>query len=488
MTKNLDVTPLVLLHELAGEPLSSDKPEKDQQFKIALESLAKLSIFADVETWEIDGNPWHRPVRPNSFRYFKFGPATADNYLDYGAFTTNRLLTALEETDFLFLPDGEIKPRMAFDQFYSEELRANAAVVAPRLADWALGFVDDSVKVDGSWTKAQFESYFADRIVPLKSQTPQSLSLVEQSKYPVQAVQLLLMQHAVDFLSEASLMARYSLGDYGNLQSQLFKVLLDEYGYGVHETKHSTLFKKTLESVGLLAQTHAYWQFYLNTTLLVNNHFHRLTTRPRNFFRYLGAITLAENTFAPYCDAVARVLRKVHGDKVDVRYYKEHAHIDVHHGRMTYTDLALEAIDRHGEDIIPEMVLGMEQTLYLQDLAERDLCAQLTWMSKKDDYHKLGMEIRDAVLADAANLPVARLIEPKGYLSVTHVHNGDELCVVDQGVLRFCSGPNSFVDLEAGQAVVIRKHRLHGAVPLSEICHYNIYSIGDYRRYADRDV
>jgi hypothetical protein len=25
-------------------------------------------------------------------------------------------------------------------------------------------------------------------------------------------------------------------------------------------------------------------------------------------------------------------------------------------------------------------------------------------------------------------------------------------------------------------------------VPLSDICHYNIYSIGDYRRYADRDV
>ncbi|MEO7734509.1 MAG: hypothetical protein ABIY55_26370, partial [Kofleriaceae bacterium] len=236
MTKNLDVTPLVLLHEHIGEALDGDKAAKDKQFKTALESLAKLPIFADVESWEIDGNPWQRPVRPTSFRYFKFGPVTADNYLEYGALTTNRLLTALEETDFLFLPDGEIKPKSAFDQFYSEELRANAAVVAPRLTDWALGFVDERVKVDGSWTKAQFETYFADRIMPLKAQIPQSLSLVEQSNYPVEAAQLLLMQHAVDFLSEASLMARYSQGDYGGLQSQLFKVLLDEYGYGVHET------------------------------------------------------------------------------------------------------------------------------------------------------------------------------------------------------------------------------------------------------------
>jgi hypothetical protein len=184
----------------------------------------------------------------------------------------------------------------------------------------------------------------------------------------------------------------------------------------------------------------------------------------------------------------ARTLRKVHGDKLDPSYYLEHAHIDEHHGRMTYKDLALEAIDRHGEGIIPELVLGMEQTLYLQGLAERDLVAQLDWMSKKDDYHQLGMEIRDQVLAEEHTMPVARLIEPRGYLSVTHVHDADELCVVHKGVLRFCSGPDSFVDLGEGQAVVIRRNRLHGAVPLSEECHYNIYSIRDYRRYADRDV
>lgn len=472
----------------AETPVVSRQLVSDKLFNKALDELARLPIFADVETWEIGTNPWSRPVRPNSFKYFQFGPATTKNYLEYAAFTTNRLLTALNEVDFLFLPDRDLAPKSSFDQFYSEELRTNASIVAPRLADWALGFIDEEVSVTGTWTKSQFETYFKDRILPLKQQVPASLGMIAESKYPVQAAQLLLMQHAVDFLTEASLMARYSPGDYGNLQSQLFKILLDEFGYGVHDTKHSTLFKKTLESIGLLPQSHAYWQFYLNTTLLLNNYFHRITSRPRNFFRYLGAITLAENTFAPYCQAVDCTLRKVYGDQVDTNYYQEHAHIDVHHGRMTYQDLALEAIDRYGESIIPEIVLGMEQTLYIQDLAERDLWAQIEWMSKKDDYHQLGMEIRDAVLADENKLTAHRLIEPRGYLSVTHVHNGDELCVVNSGVLRFCSGPNSFVDLQAGQAVVIRRNRLHGAVPLSEECRYNIYGIGDYRRYADRDV
>jgi Iron-containing redox enzyme len=473
---------------LAEAPPVTNQLLSDDLFRSALDEIAKAPIFADIDDWEIAANPWCRPIRPGSFKYFKFGPTTPANHLEYAAFTTNRLLTALNELDFLFLPERKLDPKDSFDQFYSEELRSCASVVAPRLADYALDFVDQEVTVEGGWTKPRFEDYFTQRIVPLKHELPRSLSLVTASKYPEQAAQLLLMQHAVDFLTEASLMARYSLGDYGNLQSHLFKVLLDEFGYGVHDTKHSTMFKRTLESVGLRSNSHAYWQFYLNTTLLLNNYFHRITSRPRHFFRYLGAITLAENTFAGYCEGAARTLRNVYGDRADVRYYKEHAHIDVHHGRMTYQDLALAAIDRHGEEIIPEIVLGMEQTLFLQELAERDLVAQLEWMSKKDDYHELGMEIRDRVLADEANLPVARLIEPRGYLSVTHVHNGDELCVVDRGVLRFCSGPNSFVDLNAGEAVVIRRHRLHGAVPLSEICHYNIFSIGDYRRYADRDV
>ena len=250
----------------------------------------------------------------------------------------------------------------------------------------------------------------------------------------------------------------------------------------------SGLLKQLVRSCGLHDEPHAYWQFYLNTTFLLNNYFHRITRQPEEFFRYLGAITLAENMFGPYCRQAAATLRKVHGDKIDTRYYQVHAHIDQHHGRMTLEEMLLPAIDLYGDEVIHDIVLGMEQTLYLQDLAEKDLCAQITWMSKKDDYHHLGMEIKDAVLAKQDQVNIMRLIEPLGELSVTHVHDGDELCIVNSGVLRFISGPNSYVDLQPGQAVVIQKSRLHGAIVLSDECRYNIYSIGDYRHYADRQI
>jgi hypothetical protein len=479
--------PLSLASIIQEATQTSEALSDEEVFNALVKSLVAAPLFADVHEWEVK-DAWRRPVRPQTLKYFKFTRSTPENHLRYAAFTANRLLTALNEVDFMFLPEGRLESQWARPSFYNEEFRMLAALVTPQLQKYALSFVDENVTVSGHWTKKKFEEYFQERIMPLAEKKATSFDLIENSKYPVQAAQLLMMQHAVDFLVEASHMARYILGDYGKLQSQLFRVILDEYGYGVHERKHSTLFKDVLRSIGLETNTHAYWQFYLNTTFLLNNYFHRITRQPEDFFRYLGAITLAENMFGPYCRYTAAALRKVHGDKVNVQYYLEHAHIDQHHGRMTLEDMLLPAIDRYGDEIIPDIVLGMEQTLYLQDLAEKDLCAQVTWMSKKDDYHHLGMEIKDAVLANQDKINIMRLIEPLSELSVTHCHDGDELCIVNSGVLRFVSGPNSFVDLQPGQAVVIQKSRLHGAIVLSDVCHYNIYSIGDYRRYADREV
>lgn len=460
---------------------------EDEIFSVLVNRLAATPLFADVHEWELKGT-WQRPIRPKTFKYFKFAPSTPETYLRYAAFTTNRMLTALNEAAFLFLPERRLQDNWAHESFYTGEFRTLSALVTPQMQKYALGFVDENVTVSGQWTKKKFQDYFQERIMPLVGRPPLSLKMIENSKYPVQAAELLLMQHGLDFLVEASHMARYMLGDFGKLQSHIFRVILDEYGYGVHERKHSSLFKAVLHSVGLRTNTHAYWQFYLNTTFLLNNYFHRITRQPEEFFQYLGAITLAENLFGPYCHQTAATLRKVYGDRIDVRYYQEHGHIDQHHGRMTLEEMVLPAIDLYGDEVIREIVLGIEQTLYLQDLAEKDLCAQISWMSRKDDYRDLGMDIKDGVLAKQDQVNIMRLIEPKGELSVTHVHDGDELCIVNSGVLRFISGPNSYVDLQPGQAVVIQKNRLHGAIVLSDVCHYNIYSIGDYRRYADREV
>ncbi|MCH8958661.1 MAG: iron-containing redox enzyme family protein [Proteobacteria bacterium] len=129
-------------------------------------------------------------------------------------------------------------------------------------------------------------------------------------------------------------MARNVLGNFGLAQSELFKVLIDEYGYGVHEAKHSTLFGETLRSRGLSSDVHAYWQFYLASSLALTNYFHFVTRNHEHFFRYLGALYYTEASLAPATRKQSETLRAVHGDRVDTRYFDEHAHIDEDHARM----------------------------------------------------------------------------------------------------------------------------------------------------------
>ena len=65
-------------------------------------------------------------------------------------------------------------------------------------------------------------------------------------------------------------------------------------------------------------------------------------------------------------------------------------------------------------------------------------------------------------------------------LSSAHCHDGDELCHIVSGTMKFVSGFDSHLILEAGEGVVIEKNRLHGAIIESEECVYQIYSVGDY--------
>jgi hypothetical protein len=456
-------------------------------FEQQMQYLRNFAIYRDIEEWVEHHNVWARPIRPQSFKYADFENTNLENKFNYAAFTMSRTLTAMYELDFMYLPESSENIVEQLQQVYNPELRQVAAQLIPELEKRSLGFLQDEVKVSDKWTRGDFLEYFRSKVASVDAM-PASFDLIREHKDNKELINMLLMQHAVDFLPESSHMARFVKGDFGALQSAIFRVMIDEFGYGNHETKHSTLFKKTLSSVGMQDNSHAYWMFYLNSTLLTNNYFHMLTRSPEKFFQYLGAIAYAENTFGPYCRRTKDLLRDCYGEQVDTRYYSEHDHIDGHHGRMTVDEIILPAIEKFGPSIIPEIVRGVESVAKLQEIGEEDFYNQIEWMSKRPLYRKLAQDIKQNVLADIANIPVALLNEPFNELSVAHVHDGDEFCIVDEGVLRFCHGPDCFSDLQAGECVVIKKNRLHGALVISENCKYRILSIGDYTKYANYQV
>lgn len=460
------------------EPFSLTREE----LKVAVQRYASNPLFLDNEEWVNDDNPFRRQLRPQVLPYLDFSRVLSrKELLTYESLAAQRLLTSIYEADLMFLPASGLAEKWDdFQLYYSPSNRAYGEAIRPALERFAFGFLDDEVEVSGKWSKAELEE-FLRALGQRPTQTLASETAIEKSSDPRRAARMWLIQFAPDFLSEASPMIRNVLGSYGAPQSEWFKIIIDEYGYGVHDTKHSKLFERTLASAGLRADIHHYWQYYLTSSLMVNNYFHYLGKNHELFFRYAGALYYTEATLVDFCRRVSNLLTKVFGEQAYTEYFDEHVHIDQHHGRMALEKLILPLVDQFGDVIIPEIVRGFEEFQLISEIADADFADQIAWMDGGPVNKQLHDPLWAAVQSGKVTAPVARLVEPRGELSNTHCHDGDELCHIVSGTMKFVSGFDSHQILEAGQGTLILKNRLHGAIIESDECVYEIHSIGDHR-------
>ncbi|HEX9991929.1 MAG TPA: iron-containing redox enzyme family protein [Acidimicrobiales bacterium] len=468
---------------LDGEP----KYDLDdyELFRDCLLQFGDSELFADTEEWLSIDNPYRRTLRPHVFKYLDFSrPLTRDEILTYTSLTANRTLLTVYETDFVLLPRGDFASKQDdFRAFYDPRRKVLAEVIRPRLERFVFDFLGSEVSVSGKWTLSSLRELFEDQVAAVRRNDPiPSLEAILKSSNREHAAKTFLIQLAGDFLMESSPMARNVLGNFGDLQSELFKIVIDEFGYGVHRTKHSTLFEHLLESVGLDPSAHAYWQFYLTSSLLMNNYFNWISKDHSLFFRYLGAVLQTETAFISSCAQMAETFRIVYGEQADVTYFLEHVSIDQDHSRMAWDKLVQPAVEQYGEAIIPEIVRGFEEARYLADLADQDFVAQVAWMDGQPEYKSLHPAVLERIESGAVTCPVQTFVEPRGELSVTHVHDGDELCHIESGVMHFITGHDRITELKAGEGVVIQHNRLHGAIIDSDECVYHIHSIGDHQR------
>jgi hypothetical protein len=451
-----------------------------EQLTEALQAYAVNPIYLDNEEWENYDNPYRRQLRPQVLKYLNFSRVCPrKEILTYESLAAQRILTTIYENDLMFLAHEANDEKWADAKlFYSPDNRAKGEVIRPSLENFAFGFLEEEVEVTGEWTKESLLQYL--KSLDTNVGGGESAKAILASSNQERAAKMWLIQFAPDFLSEASPMARNVLGNYGAQQSDWFKIVLDEYGYGVHDTKHSKLFERTMESVGLRSDLHAYWQYYLVSSLLVNNWFQYLGKNHEFFFRYLGALYYTESTLVDFCRSAAETLRSVFGDTADVEYFTEHVHIDQHHGRMALEKLILPIIERCGESVIPEIVRGIEEYRVIAEIADNDFADQIRWMDAGPERKKMHDPVWAAVDSGKVTPPVAHIVEPYGELSNTHSHDGDELCHIVSGTMKFVSGFESYQILEGGEGTVIDHNRLHGAIIVSEECVYEIHSIGDY--------
>lgn len=445
-----------------------------------LERYMRAPIFRTHTGFLLEDNPFRRPLRIQDIPLFDFAtPLDRAAAFSASGLFGHRLLLNMYEADLMFLPDGPWKGQeQDFLQFYNEELRSAADLIRPHLEQHLFGFLDQEISPTGPWRGEEMRALFEERIRIANPEESPVMQAIRNAKDPKKAADFLLVQMAGDFLTEISAMARNILGSYGPHLSELFKVLIDEYGYGVFSEKHSTLFRSTLKSRGLSTHIHAYWQFYLAGSLALVNYFHYVSRNHRHFFRYLGALYYTEATLAKANQQQSFLLKHLFGKEMDTRYFDEHAHIDQHHGRMVIEKIIEPVVSQCGEFAAAEIVKGFEEFRLLQSMADEEFIAQIQVFDDIERHRYLAHEL----LANAdlmASLLLKRFIEPQNELSLTHSHDTNEVFYIEEGVVELVLGPHSPVTLKKGEAIYIPRFCLHGSQVISEGACYITISLPD---------
>ncbi|MFC5180682.1 iron-containing redox enzyme family protein [Actinomadura harenae] len=437
-----------------------------------LDDYQALPIFRPGPEVYLDANPYRRPIAlPDAGDFTE--PVTEAEFLSRRHLLASRVLCNAYESEMILLPEDGVGPvKSDFDLFYGPEVRRLHDGLRPSLERYSFTFLERFPAPEVR-TVEELEAYFLGEVEdagappdasgnnPAVNVLPRltgSMAAITECPDAEDAARLNLIQLSLDGLTEASAMAGNLAGFYGPEQSELFKVFTDEFGYGLYNAKHSTLFREMIASIGLRTDVHAYWNFYLTSSLAGANYFNYLTKNHRGVFRYMAAVSYLEWLFAQGFADMGRMLRAVFGDRADTRYTDEHAHIDIHHGRMTFENLLLGLARRHGEAVVPDLVRGIVETKELLRLGDEDFQAQIAWASSLEEHTRLGTKL--ATSADDDGTVTG--LRPGDPFS-TVVHDGDRLVEVTAGEVAVhawaTEGPHR---MDEGETLLVPAGRLYG--------------------------
>jgi hypothetical protein len=197
--------------------------------------------------------------------------------------------------------------------------------------------------------------------------------LSEDSRYLQEAMSErgyhhLLAIASFDGLVEASRLSRILGGAANEVQATLTRVLLEEYGNGRLNRKHSTFFAQMLAEFGMHTEPEAYFDLVPWQVLAGINHNFLLTERKRYFLRYNGGLAYFEVAGpAAYRNYLAAAQRLGLSDAA-MGYWELHIKEDERHGRWMMDDVALPLAEQY-PDHAWEILLGYDQEKLIGDRA-----------------------------------------------------------------------------------------------------------------------
>ncbi|NJO80773.1 MAG: iron-containing redox enzyme family protein [Cyanobacteria bacterium RM1_2_2] len=178
----------------------------------------------------------------------------------------------------------------------------------------------------------------------------------------------LLAIASLDGLVEASRMSRILGGASNEIQAMLIRVLMEEYGNGRFNRKHSTFFAQMMAELELNTQPEFYFDLAPWELLASINHNFLLTECKKYFLRYNGGLTYFEIVGPSiYRDYMAAAQRLGLSDTA-MGYWELHIREDERHGQWMLKEVAFPLAEMYPADAW-QIVLGYDQEKRIGDRA-----------------------------------------------------------------------------------------------------------------------
>lgn len=200
----------------------------------------------------------------------------------------------------------------------------------------------------------------------------------------------LLAVGSVDGLVEASRQSRVCGGAANEIMCAIFRVLMEEYGTGRYNKKHSTFFATMMRELGLNEENEFYFDLVPWQSLASMNHNFLLTERRRHYLRYAGGLTFFEVNGPSVYRSYLAAARRVGLSDAAAGYWELHIKEDERHGRQMVEDVAVPLIEQYGTDGW-EVLFGYDQEKMMGERAGAALVLDLMDVDKKQSTPAMSM-------------------------------------------------------------------------------------------------
>lgn len=436
-------------------------------------SAAHAFRSATVDELVLDDDYHRRPLRPEDFEFLKFSrPVRGEFVSRLPSLASHRLMLSIFELDIARSPQGESQQAWQhFVDFYADDVKTLGARLTPYLEAYAFQYLANDLPAPSA-TEARSQVTNALRGVLQQESAfwDRTFERLTQKDYLEEGLRFIMVQRWATAPSRQYALARAAASDY------FFMVPAELQPALCEDATSEALLRTVAEAVGVTRRQHAYWQFYLPTSMAKCTLLYALGRRPDRAFALMGAAFVAEAEALTFRLALERScvhLRRAAGVPDTAQAYPGGV-AGIQAALVERAGRALVSImGKYGSAASLQFVEGIAVAERLAERARWDLGEQIRWLSDIDAYCTMARKIHVRIDAECPGIDRDTFVEPLEMCSTTHVHNDHRLVTIEDGDMLFWGNLGMKLEMHKGDTVLIPDGRLHGSTVLSPECTYH---------------